>query len=298
MNKFCIYCGAELKEGQAFCGNCGKSTCEVSYMNEEVRDYSTGSYAENIHEDFAIEKTDNSHIKYWIIGIIAALLVVFLAVVSSIKYDKEEHPATVENNTFELDRMEEKAESEKNDEFTTGTVENGIYENKYLGIRCELPGWKYADRETLMANANITADYVTDSIDDETFKQAFENADVFMDMEAFHENGYTNINIMVENTSKEAYDSIGEEATIHLMALQLPEYYKNLGIPIDACEVMEMEVNGVTKYGIYSKTSDINGVVAHLLQFVNIKAKHTATITIVAESKEACLLIKDSLFFN
>ena len=297
MNKFCIYCGVELKEGQAFCGNCGKSTGEVSCQTEDVTDFSTEAYVENVYEDSVIEETEKSHIKYWVIGVIVAILVVFIAVVSSVKDDKEVHTTSVENNTYEVDSKEEKSKSEENDNFTIGTVDNGIYENKYLGIRCELPDWKYSDRKTLMLATDMAADLILDNIDDEEFTQLFKEQDTFMDMQAFHKNGYTNVNVMVQNIADEIYDTLGEETTMMLLASQMPEYYKNMGMPLDACQTMEVDVNGKTKFGIYISYTN-NGVTAHMLQFVNIKSEHSATITITGASKEECLLIKDSLFFS
>ncbi|MBQ2839947.1 MAG: hypothetical protein IJE70_01195 [Oscillospiraceae bacterium] len=302
MSKYCVYCGTQMGDSQLFCGSCGKKAGEASGENT----YQSTGYAspeENANAGKGIKKY---------LGILAAVLFAVGLVASiiigvSMEIGKKEQLPDAQNETYAANdytqikdepEISEAEEVEQEIEFSIGEVTpDGVYENKYFGIRCELFGWTYLDREELLANTQIAKDNLLSDFDDERFTEILKEADSFMDMAAFHENGRSNVNIMIQKTLASDYNKFSEETMMRVMAMQLEEYYKLKGTPLDSCEVIKTTVNGTEKAAMHL-TQTQSGITAYSIQFYIAKPNHSAVMTVTAASKEECLKIADSVYFS
>lgn len=275
--KFCKKCGAEYTVGKKFCAVCGEPTEESANVSSS-------------NESISGEKPKKKSVGL-IIGVIAVVLVligVLAAVLGNGNSDTKNNGNDIVTGVG--------SDSEEV-EFEIGTVNGSTYENKYLGIKCDLAGWTYDDREQLAENTDFASEYVTDNIDDETFIDNYKNASIFMDMRATHPNGTTNVNIMVQKMPKEDYGTFDEKTIMNAVKTQIVDYYADIGMNVETCEVKERNVNGTVKYPICTKC-EVYGTEMYMMQFYNIKEEHTAVLTITGQNEAECLDICNSIWID
>ncbi len=102
---------------------------------------------------------------------------------------EEAGTTAVEETTEAAEEATEAAEA-----FEFGAVESNKYENKFIGIGCELSAdWTFATDEEIKAQNNLTLDTI-----DEDVAAQIEAADIIYDMMATNADGMSNINLNLE----------------------------------------------------------------------------------------------------
>ena len=84
--------------------------------------------------------------KISIILIIASILILL----TGCGKEKEETPKTTPNENVNVENNVEEQKNNSTEEFSMGEWNNGVYENKFLGLKFKLPaGWTYSSDEEI-----------------------------------------------------------------------------------------------------------------------------------------------------
>lgn len=133
------------------------------------------------------------------------------------------------------------------DDFEIGTVSGGKYENKFFGIGCELDsGWTYAAEEELLAQTDIVAEQFTD----EELREQLKSADMFYDMMATSNDGYSNINVVVQNIGVMYGALYSEEDILQENIEELPGQVADAGMEVKTCEKISIQFAGTERNAI------------------------------------------------
>ena len=103
-------------------------------------------------------------------------------------------------------------------ELSRGTVENGVYQNEYLGVSFNKPElWVYSTDEEIAALMNLVAD----SLLNENLKETLENNPSIMDMMVIDPVSRSNVNVTYENLAKTLATNITVEQYIEVFKQQM-----------------------------------------------------------------------------
>ena len=98
-------------------------------------------------------------------------------------------------------------------ELSRGTVENGVYQNEFLGVSFNKPElWVYSTEEEIAALMNLVADKLLN----ENLKETLENNPVIIDMVVIDPVSRSNLNITYENLAKSLATNITVEQYIEV----------------------------------------------------------------------------------
>ena len=103
-------------------------------------------------------------------------------------------------------------------ELSRGTVENGVYQNEFLGVSFNKPElWVYSTEEEIAALMNLAADKLLN----ENLKETLENNPSIIDMMAVDPVSRSNLNITYENLAKALATNITVEQYIEVFKQQM-----------------------------------------------------------------------------
>ena len=103
-------------------------------------------------------------------------------------------------------------------ELSRGTVENGVYQNEFLGVSFNKPElWVYSTEEEIAALMNL----VVDNLLNENLKETLENNPVIIDMVVIDPVSRSNLNITYENLAKSLSTNITVEQYIEAFKQQM-----------------------------------------------------------------------------
>lgn len=158
-------------------------------------------------------------------------------------------------------------------EFSLGAVEGLNYENKFIGIGCNLPSdWTFYTDEQIRELNNITADMAG-----EDFKELMENADLVYDMFAVSNDQFKNINVNLQKVDKMSLAMISLEDIYVQTEEMMKQSLENIGysnikfehgtsIMIEGkefpCLKVTGQVNGMAGYQLLFATK-CNGYIAN-----------------------------------
>lgn len=103
-------------------------------------------------------------------------------------------------------------------ELSRGTVENGVYQNEFLGVSFNKPElWVYLTEEEIAAQMNLAADKLLN----ENLKETLENNPSIIDMMAIDPVSRSNLNVTYENLAKTLATNITVEQYIEVLKQQM-----------------------------------------------------------------------------
>lgn len=154
----------------------------------------------------------------------------------------EKVPGSTELVGTDKEQVPEQAVSE--DGFDIGSVSGGVYENKFFGFGCALDAnWTYATEEQLLSLIGDTAELFQEG----DFKEGLKNADMFYDMQVASNDGYANINVVIQNLGLMYGTIISEETIVELNVQQLPAVMEQAGMILDVCEPTTVQFAGAER---------------------------------------------------
>lgn len=167
--------------------------------------------------------------------------------------------------------------SQKEPEFSLGTVANNTYTNEFLGIRFTLPAeWVFYTEEQILEVNNI----VGDAVDEEVAKR-LENASIIYDMFATHPADGSNMNINLEKINPIQMATLDIKQTLEAQIDTIKEGYNNLGYADTTVEYQKIQVDG-KDFDALKLASKIQGVDYYATVFTFKKGNYLASVTVGA----------------
>lgn len=181
---------------------------------------------------------------------------------------KEETSKTTPNENVNVKNNVEEQKNNSTEEFPRGEWNNGVYENKFLGLKFKLPdGWKYSSDEEIAKNLNNGLELLNED-QREKVEEALETKGVFY-LQANDLTTNNNVQVFTEKVptgiSEEAYL---EQVSKQLSALENVNY--NIGeiakekVTNKEYTTLQVEIpeyNVLQKYFIYKKDNYIVGII-------------------------------------
>lgn len=164
--------------------------------------------------------------------------------------EKEETPKTTPNEEVNVENNVEEQKDNSTEEFSMGKWNNGVYENKFLGLKFKLPdGWTYSSDEEIAKTMNVGKELLND--DQKAAAEIANLTSVYYIM-ANNPNTGDNISIMTEKPLMEA----------------TTEYYlSQLKSQLSSVESIKYEFGEVTKekvanmeFDVLTATAKMNGI--------------------------------------
>lgn len=144
----------------------------------------------------------------------------------------------------ETENVKGNVESEGSGEPEMGNTVGGTYKSEFLGIGLTLDSnWTYATKDELLAQIDLTAD----AFDDEDIQGQIKNANMFYDMLAASNDGYANMNIVVQNVGVLYGKVLDEDTYIKMNVEQMPGQLAAAGMEVQSCEAGTIEFAGETR---------------------------------------------------
>lgn len=129
-----------------------------------------------------------------------------------------ENETTPENETSPENETQPENETPTKPELSRGTVENGVYQNEFLGVSFNKPAsWVYSTEEEIAALVNLVADNLLN----ENLKETLENNPSIIDMMVVDSITRSNVNITYENLAKTLASNITIEQYIEAVKHQM-----------------------------------------------------------------------------
>ncbi len=161
--------------------------------------------------------------------------------------EKEETPKTTPNENVNVENNVEEQKDNSAEKFSMGEWNNGVYENKFLGLKFKLPdGWTYSSDEEIAKTMNIGKELLND--DQKAAAEIANLTSVYYIM-ANNPNTGDNISIMTEKPLMEA----------------TTEYYlSQLKSQLSSVKSMEYKIGEVTKEKVANIEFDVLTVTAKM----------------------------------
>ncbi len=198
---------------------------------------------------------------------------------------EEDLRGTVEEvGTTVVEETTEAAEeaTEATEAFEFGTVESNKYENKFIGIGCELStDWTFATDEEIKAQNNLAMD----SIDDDIVAQ-IEAADIIYDMMATYSDEMSSINLNLEKIGIANYMLYDVADVLEAQMDTLKEVYVNYGYEDVTAESTVITIGDESFDGM-NISGTVNGVVMNQTLFgIKCGGQYLANITVTTFGDE------------
>lgn len=182
--------------------------------------------------------------------------------------EKEETSKTTPNENVNVKNNVEEQKNNSTEKFPKGEWNNGVYENKFLGLKFKLPdGWKYSSDEEIAKNLNNGLELLNED-QREKVEEALETKGVFY----LQANDLTTNN-NVQGFTEKVPTGISEEAYLEQVSKQLSALENvnyNIGeiakekVTNKEYTTLQVEVpeyNVLQKYFIYKKDNYIVGII-------------------------------------
>ena len=182
--------------------------------------------------------------------------------------EKEETSKTTPNENVNVKNNVEDQKNNSTEKFPKGEWNNGVYENKFLGLKFKLPdGWKYSSDEEIAKNLNNGLELLNED-QREKVEEALETKGVFY----LQANDLTTNN-NVQGFTEKVPTGISEEAYLEQVSKQLSALENvnyNIGeiakekVTNKEYTTLQVEVpeyNVLQKYFIYKKDNYIVGII-------------------------------------
>ncbi len=214
------------------------------------------------------------------------LLLSALLLLSSTACAKEEEV----RGTVEENQTSQAAETEEA-EFSFGEVNASKYENKFIGIGCNLDSeWSFYDDDQIKEMNNIALDAV-----DEDVADLIDNADLIYDMYAVHSDGMSNINVNLENVGTATLAALDLAENLDKTKSIIQDSFENMGYEDVSIESTTVEIDGQEFDGLVNHAS-ISGMDMYQVLFCNKCGKYISTVTVTTFGEDTTQQVLDSFY--
>ena len=127
----------------------------------------------------------------------------------------------------------------KDNEFSLGTVNNNVYENKFIGIGVDLGDeWIFYNEEQIQTVNNYTIQMAG-----EEFEEAMKKATIVYDMLALNINGVNSININLEKGNNDQIANLNIRSYLEQVVPMVKDTYENMGFTniVESYETLKIE---------------------------------------------------------
>lgn len=198
---------------------------------------------------------------------------------------EEDLRGTVEEiGTTAVEETTETAEeaTEATETFEFGAVESNKYENKFIGIGCELStDWTFATDEEIKAQNNLAMD----AVDDDLVAQ-IEAADIIYDMMATYSDGMSSINLNLEKIGIANYMLYDVADVLDAQIDTLMGVYSDYGYEDVTAESTVITIGGESFDGM-NISAAMNGVVMNQTLFgIKCGGQYLANVTVTTFGDE------------
>ena len=140
-------------------------------------------------------------------------------------------------------------------EFSLGTVEGPVYENRFIGLGCRLKeGWTFYSDEQIRELNNVATELAG-----EEFEDLMKNADLIHDMYATSSDQMSNINVNLEKAQMLQLAAIDLASNFENAFAILEQSFSNMGYTNISHEVGTITIDN-KEFTSLSVTGEINGV--------------------------------------
>ncbi len=147
-------------------------------------------------------------------------------------------------------------------EFSLGAVEGINYENKFIGIGCNLPSdWAFYTDEQIREINNLAADMAG-----EDFEEAMKNATIVYDMLATSPDMASNINVNLEKVDPILLAVTDLSDYLEQSIPMIKQGLENMGATVTESEIGTVTIDGIA-FDCLRITSNINGLTMCQLLF-------------------------------
>ena len=147
-------------------------------------------------------------------------------------------------------------------EFSLGAVEGLNYENKFIGIGCNLPSdWTFYTDEQIRELNNLTADLAG-----EDYVEAMKNASVIYDMYAASKDQFKNINVNLEKVEPIALSMVDLADIFEQNEAMIKQTFENMGYTNITFEHGTVMIENES-FACMRSTAQINGIAMYQLCF-------------------------------
>ncbi len=178
----------------------------------------------------------------------------------------------------ETDSQDEETESEA--EFSMGSVAGLKYENKFIGIGCNLPeGWSFYTDEQIKELNNVAIDMAG-----EEYEEMIKDASIVYDMYAESSNQMDNINVNLEKGTALQFAAFDVVENYKAIASTVISSYENMGYTNCEYEISEVTIDG-KKFDCMNFTAEISGLTMNQTM-ISIKCSNNYVANIAVTSAE------------
>lgn len=215
--------------------------------------------------------------KKWITIIMCLMMMFSLIACSDSPSEEEVRGAQTANEETQEENGEESAENE----FSLGTTDGLIYENKFIGIGCTLEdSWYfYSDDEIMQLN-----NYVED-VAGEEYEEIMKDADLVYDMYAISDNQMDNINVNLEKMDKLSLEKLVVEDSLEAGVPIMKDTFSNMGYSSFEAEIDKISIEG-KEFTCLSSIGEIDGVKMYQKLFPIKCNGYLANITITTYGED------------
>lgn len=176
-------------------------------------------------------------------------------------------------------------------EFSLGAVEGINYENKFIGIGCNLPSdWAFYTDEQIREINNLTADMAG-----EDFEEAMKNASVIYDMYAASSDMLKNINVNLEKVDPVTLALVNLEDIYKQNIPVLKQSIENIGYTDVKSEITTVTIDGV-EFLCLKTAAKVGNTEMNQIIFSKKCNGYIANVAITATSEDALQEIIDCFY--
>ncbi len=171
-----------------------------------------------------------------------------------------------------------------------GSSQGGKYENKFLGIGCQLDeNWTFMTDEEIREQNQLTSDVLG-----EEYQQQLENATVIYDMMATHSNGTSTVNVNMEKLSGAA-NLLSEKAYVEGSTDALKKALEDAGMENVQLKGVELTFAGEKHYGVQIE-GEFSGIKCYEALACVKRGGYMACITACTWQEDGTQAILDSFY--
>ncbi len=199
--------------------------------------------------------------------------------------------ATEATETAEATEAAE-ADEEATEAFEFGEVSANVYENKVIGLGCELSSdWTFYTDEQILEMNSLALEAM-----DEEAAEMVADATIIYDMYAMHSDGMSSINVNLENVGVASYALYSEKDSLENAKDILVDSMENMGYENASAELTTVTVAG-EEFDALSTTASISGLDMYQLIFVKkCGGKYFANITVTTFGEDFTQDVIDSFY--
>ena len=189
-------------------------------------------------------------------------------------------PSEDATNTPAGETVDTPTEETTEAEFSLGAVEGLNYENKFIGIGCNLPAdWTFYTDEQIKELNNVAADLAG-----KEYKEAMKNATIVYDMLAASADMVSNINVNLEKVDPILLAVTDLSDYLEQSIPMIKQGLENMGATVTKSEIGTVTIDGIA-FDCLRITSNINGLTMCQLLFATKCNGYIANLTISTTSE-------------